>query len=286
MFTRILLETPSRLQTRLPLELHEFVAPVCDEYSRVRLRICFLDRGLKYCTNYTRFALGVLVFEHVSSFLGRFRFASPVCLRRGKNVQTGQLDVIGTTFECKSRSRHLSLVLASALHACFFILLGTSRSFVNILLGYSVAAFARAFLTGESPPRDSSVRRELIALTVRPYVREFYYPGGYASADLKRRNAYIASTPKRPLGQLHASWGELMETCHCPASYTRQLSGHLSPPSFARRSLPREYGGSCSISVLSAYQQRTRQFLPLLIVLRRVKLFTESQKSKLKSIGS
>jgi hypothetical protein len=47
------------------------------------------------------------------------------------------------------QAQHLSLVLASLIHASFFIMMGLTKGYVTILAAYVVAAFARAILCGE-----------------------------------------------------------------------------------------------------------------------------------------
>lgn len=41
------------------------------------------------------------------------------------------------------------MILWSVMHACFFVLMGTSSSIVNLLLAYFIAALSRVFLVGE-----------------------------------------------------------------------------------------------------------------------------------------
>ncbi|KXN83561.1 Bypass of stop codon protein 6 [Leucoagaricus sp. SymC.cos] len=45
------------------------------------------------------------------------------------------------------QGQHLSLVLASLIHASFFVMMGSTRGYVTIFTAYVVAAFARAILT-------------------------------------------------------------------------------------------------------------------------------------------
>jgi len=47
-----------------------------------------------------------------------------------------------------SQARYLALVAASVLHTFHFIMMGSKGGFPAMFLAYAVAAFARAYLTG------------------------------------------------------------------------------------------------------------------------------------------
>lgn len=48
-----------------------------------------------------------------------------------------------------SQGRFFALILASLFHASYFAIMGSKRGFSTSLVGYAIAAFARAILTGK-----------------------------------------------------------------------------------------------------------------------------------------
>ncbi|KLO20535.1 MFS general substrate transporter [Schizopora paradoxa] len=112
--------------------------------------LSYMSSSTLFVASTAGFALGLLVFERICSFFG-------------------SLGLPSNNNHSPTRGRYFTLLLFSVTHACFFVLMGTSRSIVYLLLAYFVAAFSRVFLVGHT-------------------------------------NAYIASIPRRPLGQLHAMW--------------------------------------------------------------------------------
>ena len=48
-----------------------------------------------------------------------------------------------------SRARHRLLVIGSLLHASFFVLMGTSTGFQNVLIAYFTASLGKAFINGK-----------------------------------------------------------------------------------------------------------------------------------------
>ncbi|KAF8898373.1 major facilitator superfamily domain-containing protein [Infundibulicybe gibba] len=87
------------------------------------------------------FAIGTLVVESVMNHLGRIPLH-----HKGPFASNGS-SAYGYS---ASRARHLTLILGSVLHACFFIIMGSRGGFPALFMAYVVAAFARAFLTGPS----------------------------------------------------------------------------------------------------------------------------------------
>jgi hypothetical protein len=88
--------------------------------------------------------------------------------------------------------------------------MGSKRGFPSMLVGYAIAALARAYLTGTSP---NHVRNTLFnskpffvaSLCDCPYIH-------FRNIDRisDHRNAYVASTPKAPLGYLLAFWSNIL----------------------------------------------------------------------------
>ena len=113
------------------------------------------------------------------------------------------------TIHSPSFARCRILVGASILHAGFFVIMGTSVSFANVLCAYSVSAFSRAFLTGEISFQSNFHNSYLHLSRQAPRKSIAATPLSSAKQTVINRNAYVASTPGRPLGLLHASWGEL-----------------------------------------------------------------------------
>ncbi|KAH8120553.1 MFS general substrate transporter [Phellopilus nigrolimitatus] len=148
-------------------------------YIKEDFNLSYMMSSLLFITSTIGFALGVILIERVMYFLGSFRASqgglscSSFRTVSGRESTRRALPGMGADGIAKfkvtspARARFRVLVIASILHACFFILMGTATGFVNILAAYFVAALGKAFLNGS-------------------------------------RNAYVAASPKRPLGQLYA----------------------------------------------------------------------------------
>ncbi|THH11789.1 hypothetical protein EW145_g417 [Phellinidium pouzarii] len=140
--------------------------------------LSYMMSSLLFIASTIGFALGVILIERVMRLMGTLRlshikpqlsrFAFRSCKRRQQAHTVPAVDKKpeGKT-NSTARARFRILVVASVLHASFFIIMGTARGFANVLAAYFVASFGKAFLNG----------------TV---------------------NAYVAASPKRPLGQLYA----------------------------------------------------------------------------------
>jgi hypothetical protein len=104
------------------------------------------------------FFLGTFVYERIFAFLSssrlsRFLFCQsqtstgsgkPTRRRRGGGPRSN-----GSLASSASQGRYITLVLFSCLHATFFVIMGLRINFGCALLAYVIAAFCRAFLTGE-----------------------------------------------------------------------------------------------------------------------------------------
>ncbi|KAG1757872.1 major facilitator superfamily domain-containing protein, partial [Suillus lakei] len=114
--------------------------------------------------------IGTILLERIVKFLGQFY----------PSLESKHLSPCRSSFFIASlpggigysptKARYSSLVLGGLLHPLFFIVMGTARNYPALLLAYAVAAFARAFWTGE------------------------------------HLNFYVVSTPKKPLGVLLGCW--------------------------------------------------------------------------------
>lgn len=101
-----------------------------------------------YRTTVIRFFTGTFLVEGILKYLGR-RKISPST----KNATLSFLNVSRynspTLFHSTSRARYLALVIASTMHTSYFIMMGSRGGFPVMFIGYVVAAFARALLTGK-----------------------------------------------------------------------------------------------------------------------------------------
>ncbi|OCB85251.1 MFS general substrate transporter [Sanghuangporus baumii] len=143
--------------------------------------LSYMLSSLLFVTSTLGFALGVIMIEQVMCLLGRLQLtwnefpSSPSSWYvRGTRKKTRvpspaftEKDTTGDKKYLPARARFRILVIASILHASFFILMGTATGLSNVLIAYFVASLGKAFLNG----------------TV---------------------NAYVTISPKRPLGQLYA----------------------------------------------------------------------------------
>ncbi|TDL28841.1 MFS general substrate transporter [Rickenella mellea] len=140
------------------------------------LHLTYTTSSILFIASSAGFTVGTLLLERVLHFMGRIHMpdvgnnhVSILSLRfqRRKSRLSHSLHIADS--HSPSRARSIVLIIFSVCHATFFILMGT-KSYPALIAAYAVAAFSRAFLTGQV-------------------------------------NAYVAATPKRPLGQLHGCWG-------------------------------------------------------------------------------
>lgn len=95
------------------------------------------------------FAFGTVLVESILKALGRIQLGT------GRNAivppRTVRLFTArnGTGGYSASQARSLTLIIASVLHGCHFIMIGLKGGFGVTFLAYAVAAFARALLTGQ-----------------------------------------------------------------------------------------------------------------------------------------
>ncbi|PAV21897.1 MFS general substrate transporter [Pyrrhoderma noxium] len=139
--------------------------------------LTYMIASLLFITSTIGFALGVITIGHVMCLLGHCRlnpigflthlFSQNVISNETARANSLNDGMHSTRVTSPTRARFRILVLASILHAFFFILMGVARSFSGVLVAYFLAALGKAFLNG----------------TV---------------------NAYVAASPKRPLGQMYA----------------------------------------------------------------------------------
>lgn len=116
-----------------------------------------------------------------------------------------------------SRARYRLLVIGSLLHASFFILMGTSIGFEFVLMGYFTSSLGKAFLNGGLQNYVSLFLRcsnPVLPGTMCATPSQFAHVTDYQVLDSFSRNAYIASCPKRPLGQLYACNGKAIFILH------------------------------------------------------------------------
>jgi hypothetical protein len=104
------------------------------------------------------FFLGTFAYERVLAFLSSSKLSGfPFCKsqtstgsgkptrrRRGGGPRSN-----GSVASSASQGRYVTLVLFSCIHATFFVIMGLRINFGCALLAYVIAAFCRAFLTGE-----------------------------------------------------------------------------------------------------------------------------------------
>ncbi|KAI0639172.1 major facilitator superfamily domain-containing protein [Trametes polyzona] len=109
------------------------------------LQLSFVLSSLFWVASASGYALGTITVEHVTRVLGRTRylraplpsvFAFPMSKTRGNQETT----VIGFS---RSRSRFFTMLIASILHALFFVLMGSKRGFASMMIAYVISAFAR-----------------------------------------------------------------------------------------------------------------------------------------------
>lgn len=106
------------------------------------------------------FALGVITIGHVMRLLGHCRlnpigflthfFSQNVISNEVARANSLNDGMHSTRVTSPTRARFRILVLASILHASFFILMGVARSFSGVLVAYFLAALGKAFLNGMS----------------------------------------------------------------------------------------------------------------------------------------
>jgi len=103
------------------------------------------------------FAIGTLLVERVIKALGRFHIYSDQrsfipaipLISRLSPFTSSSFQSHGSTGHSASQARFLLLILSSVLHACYFIIMGCKSGYPALLLAYSIAALARAYLTCE-----------------------------------------------------------------------------------------------------------------------------------------
>lgn len=134
-----------------PLELHDVLPSIHWEHNWV----CSSQSSyfLYWCT-YTglRFFFGTLIAERVLNYIGRFNVGkAKVPAKELRPAFFARSSREGVGFS-PSQARFFSLVISSVLHGLHFIMMGSRSGFPMMFSAYVLAAFARAFLTGEAFP--------------------------------------------------------------------------------------------------------------------------------------
>lgn len=94
---------------------------------------------------HARYFLGTFLVESIIAVLARFK------LRRVKNFfkKNNRNEVDLDTHSSNSQGRHLVLLIASIVHAMYFVMMGSRSGFAVMFLAYVVSGFGKALLTGE-----------------------------------------------------------------------------------------------------------------------------------------
>ncbi|EJD04321.1 MFS general substrate transporter [Fomitiporia mediterranea MF3/22] len=142
--------------------------------------LSYIMSSLLFVTSTFGFALGVIMIEQVMCLLGSFQlsriglskaiwFRSAQRRRKITRAMPSHCFKGNDRDDCQrhARARFRILVIGSLFHASFFVLMGTATGLSNVLIAYFIASLGKAFLNG----------------TV---------------------NAYVAASPRRPLGQMYA----------------------------------------------------------------------------------
>jgi len=89
------------------------------------------------------FFIGTFCVEWIISVLGR---------SRARDIQGGRRnqDSSDATFHSASKARHLLLLIASVVHALYFVLMGSRTGFPVMFAAYAMSALARSLLSGKS----------------------------------------------------------------------------------------------------------------------------------------
>ncbi|KAH9947661.1 MFS general substrate transporter [Amylocystis lapponica] len=138
------------------------------------LHLNYMSSSLFFVASATGYAVGTLLVEYITSFLGRYYLSAADPATADTTITSRFLKRASAVDQAvlvysPSQSRFLTLVLASMLHAMFFVIMGSKRGFASMLVAYVISAFARSFVTGTL-------------------------------------NMYISSTPKKALGYIYGTW--------------------------------------------------------------------------------
>ncbi|KAI0374405.1 MFS general substrate transporter [Pilatotrama ljubarskyi] len=157
-------------------------------YFKKDLHLSFLLSSLFWAASATGYALGTISIEHVTRILGRVRFptnrvpsvvAFPLCARKaGPHSPEKETAVIGFS---RSQSRFYTMVLASVLHAVFFVLMGSKRGFASMMIAYVISAFARSFISGTRCSAIINVYVPSVSKGGLGYLYGFTSVGGFAA---------------------------------------------------------------------------------------------------------
>jgi hypothetical protein len=95
-----------------------------------------------------RFFIGTFLIEAILRWLGRF------------GLESSRMSIIPFTLvffnknapafgHSHTQARHYVLLIASTMHAFYFVMMGSRGGFPVMFVAYAMAAFARALLTGK-----------------------------------------------------------------------------------------------------------------------------------------
>ncbi|KAI0670133.1 major facilitator superfamily domain-containing protein [Trametes maxima] len=120
------------------------------------LHLSFVLSSLFWVASASGYALGTITIEHVTRTLGRTCFSTsrvPSAIGlplhfRTKASDTAEKGSSSLAGYSKSRSRFYIMVLASLLHALFFVIMGCKLGFPSMMVAYVISAFARSFISG------------------------------------------------------------------------------------------------------------------------------------------
>ncbi|EIW86532.1 MFS general substrate transporter [Coniophora puteana RWD-64-598 SS2] len=145
-------------------------------YFELDFHLTTMTSSLCYATQTVGFALGTILVERVMKLFGQFWLldeersylpAIPALRRLIPNRFLSPRKSSGVGYS-EAKSRLITLLVSSMIHPCFFIILGLSRRFSDLLIAYALVGFARSLMTG--------------------------------------KNAYVASTPSKGLGIILGFW--------------------------------------------------------------------------------
>lgn len=155
---------PSTILSRVDfLNLQDFMKEFHTTYMMSSLLYAGSTVGSVKCIFYmdmqlthTRFMTGTLLVEHIVNRLGQINAARdswswfPYIAFVDKYMRRRR----GSPPKCigfsPSQAQFISLLVASTLHAMFFVIMGNGRGFWMLFCAYIVAAFARSILTGQT----------------------------------------------------------------------------------------------------------------------------------------
>lgn len=131
---------------RVSYELHDLVLALCGDDQRVRKSTFSFILYSNIKLLYHRFFIGTFLVETILKYFGRYQLedSTKSFLPRSFLHFAASRRNIGHS---ASQGRHRVLILASIIHALYFILMGSRAGFPVMFVAYALAAFSRAILT-------------------------------------------------------------------------------------------------------------------------------------------